>query len=71
MRYQVPVRMLFGRDDIDSVFLPVQENIKARKTSFQASNPLALGSGGPGTRSSNVQTPIGWLTGKLAGVGAR
>jgi len=57
--------------NVDEISSAVQEHIKTRKTSFQASNPLALGSGGPGGRSSSVQTPIGWLTGKLAGVGAR
>jgi len=57
--------------NVDEISNAVMEHVKARKTSFQATNPLALGSGGPGGRSSSVQTPIGWLTGKLAGVGAR
>ncbi|KZW02109.1 Adaptor protein complex sigma subunit [Exidia glandulosa HHB12029] len=52
----------------------VQDNQKARKTSFSAANPLALGVGsGVGGRSANsaVPSPIGWLTTKFAGVGAR
>ena len=39
--------------------------------SFTAANPLALGVGGVGPRSTGLQTPLGWLTGKLTGVGAR
>lgn len=52
----------------------VQDNMKARKASYSAANPLALGVGsGVGGRSINsgVPSPIGWLTTKFAGVGAR
>lgn len=48
----------------------VQSTARLRKESYAASNPLALG-GGLTPRGSNLQTPLGWLTGKLTGVGAR
>lgn len=55
--------------------LSVQASAQARKTSFASANPLALGvGGGVGTRSANLQglqTPLGWLTTKFTGVGAR
>jgi len=54
-------------DEIDSA---VQLTARLRKESYAASNPLALGSGLT-PRGSNLQTPLGWLTGKLTGVGAR
>jgi AP-3 complex subunit sigma len=49
----------------------VHRAASARKQSFTAANPLALGVGGVGPRSTGLQTPLGWLTGKLTGVGAR
>ncbi len=49
----------------------VQDAAKARNSSFASANPLALGSGGVGGRGSGMQTPLGWLTGKLTGVSAR
>ena len=49
----------------------VQEAARARKDSFASSNPLSLGGGGLGPRGGNMKTPLGWLTGKLTGVGAR
>jgi AP-3 complex subunit sigma len=50
----------------------VQNAAKVRKDSFASANPLALGvSGGVGHRSGSLQTPLGWLTGRLTGVGAR
>ncbi|KAI0322312.1 Adaptor protein complex sigma subunit [Amylostereum chailletii] len=49
----------------------VQQAAQARKQSFASANPLALGVGGVGPRSASLQTPLGWLTGKLTGVGAR
>lgn len=52
----------------------VHAAVEARKKSFQDANPLAFGAGpGMSSRSSAsaLQTPLGWLTGKLAGVGAR
>jgi len=55
-------------DEIDS---SVRQAASARKQSFTAANPLALGVGGVGPRSTGLQTPLGWLTGKLTGVGAR
>jgi AP-3 complex subunit sigma len=47
---------------------------EARKKSFAAANPLALGVGpGMGSRAGTnaLQTPLGWLTNRLTGVGAR
>lgn len=49
----------------------VQEAARARKDSFVSSNLLSLGGGGLGSRSGNMKTPLGWLTGKLTGVGSR
>lgn len=54
-------------DEIDSA---IHQAASARKQSFTAANPLTLGVGGMGPRSV-TQTPLGWLTGKLTGVGAR
>ncbi|KAF5384722.1 hypothetical protein D9757_006218 [Collybiopsis confluens] len=56
--------------NVDEIDDAVQIAAKMRKESFAAANPLALG-GGLATRGSNIPTPLGWLTGKLAGVGAR
>ena len=51
---------------------PVQEAARARKESFASANPLSLGGGGAvGSRSAGLQTPLGWLAGRLTGVGAR
>ncbi|TBU44130.1 Adaptor protein complex sigma subunit [Dichomitus squalens] len=50
----------------------VQDAAKARKESFASANPLYLGGGGAvGSRSAGLQTPLGWLAGRLTGVGAR
>ena len=53
------------------MFLVVRLASKARKESFASANPLSLGVGGVGSRTSGLQTPLGWLTEKLTGVGAR
>ncbi|KAH9175497.1 Adaptor protein complex sigma subunit [Lactarius sanguifluus] len=55
-------------DEIDSA---IHQAASARKQSFASANPLTLGVGGMGPRSTGAQTPLGWLTGKLTGVGAR
>ena len=54
-------------------FLPtVQNATKARKESFASANPLSLGGGrGVGARNGGLQTPLGWLTNRITGVGAR
>ncbi|KAF9471060.1 Adaptor protein complex sigma subunit [Pholiota conissans] len=57
--------------NVEEIDLSVQEAARARKESFASSNPLSLGGGGLGPRGSNMKTPLGWLTGKLTGVGAR
>ena len=53
--------------------LTVQQAAKARKDSYVSANPLSLGVGGGamGTRGTGLQTPLGWLTTKLVGSGAR
>ncbi|KAF4605508.1 hypothetical protein EYR40_004292 [Pleurotus pulmonarius] len=56
--------------NIEEIDASVHQATKARKESFASANPLALGVGGLGVRGVN-QTPLGWLTGKLTGVGAR
>jgi len=55
-------------EEIDS---SIRRAASARKQSFTAANPLALGVGGVGPRSTGLQTPLGWLTNKLTGVGVR
>jgi len=52
--------------NIDEIEASVQQTSRARKESFASSNPLSLGVGVLGPRGVN-QTPLGWLTGKLAG----
>ncbi|KAI0662548.1 Adaptor protein complex sigma subunit [Cubamyces menziesii] len=50
----------------------VQEAARARRESFASANPLSLGGGGAvGSRSAGLQSPLGWLAGRLTGVGAR
>ncbi|KLO20490.1 Adaptor protein complex sigma subunit [Schizopora paradoxa] len=56
--------------NVDVIAQAVDEASLARKTSFLSANPLALGTGS-GPRSSTLQTPLNWLTGKLGGIGAR
>jgi len=57
--------------NVDEIANAVQDNTKARKTSLASANPLALGSVTSGSRSGGLPTPMGWLTGKLTGGGAR
>jgi len=57
--------------NVDEIDLSVQEAARARKDSYSSSNPLSLGGGGLGPRGGNLKAPLGWLTGKLTGVGAR
>ncbi|EPQ60987.1 Adaptor protein complex sigma subunit [Gloeophyllum trabeum ATCC 11539] len=57
--------------NLDEIDRSIKQAAQARKTSFASSNPLSLGGGGGlGQRSAGLQTPLGWLTGKLSGVGA-
>ena len=49
----------------------VQDKTRARKASYAAANPLSLGGGGPGSRGPTLQTPLGWITERITGVGAR
>ena len=49
----------------------VQDKNHARKASYTAANPLSLGGGGPSSRGPTLQTPLGWLTERITGVGAR
>jgi len=67
-------RMRFDtRSDTPSTrILSVQAAAKARRESFTSANPLSLGvGGGVAPRNGGLQTPLGWLTGKITGVGAR
>ncbi|KAH6917573.1 clathrin adaptor complex small chain-domain-containing protein [Coprinopsis sp. MPI-PUGE-AT-0042] len=54
--------------NVDEIDMCVQQATRARKESFASSNPLALGAGGLNPRAGNLKTPLGWLTGRLAGV---
>ncbi|KAM6497973.1 Clathrin adaptor complex small chain domain containing protein [Amanita muscaria] len=58
--------------NVEEISVSVKNATKARKESFTSSNPLSLGVGSSlGARSVGSVTPLGWLTGKIAGVGAR
>ncbi|KAI0757300.1 Adaptor protein complex sigma subunit [Daedaleopsis nitida] len=58
--------------NVNEIDRAVQDAARARKESFASANPLSLGGGGAvGSRSAGLQTPLGWLTGRLSGVGAR
>jgi len=57
--------------NVEDIDMSVQEAARTRKESFTSSNPLSLGGGGLGARGGNIKTPLGWLTGKLTGVGTR
>ncbi|EIW64538.1 Adaptor protein complex sigma subunit [Trametes versicolor FP-101664 SS1] len=59
--------------NVSEIDRAVQEAARARKESFASANPLSLGGGGTvGSRSAGaLQTPLGWLAGRLTGVGAR
>jgi len=48
----------------------VQRASTARKDSFASANPLYLGNS-LGSRNSNLKSPLGWLTERITGVGAR
>ncbi|KAF5374867.1 hypothetical protein D9758_000057 [Tetrapyrgos nigripes] len=56
--------------NVDEIDDSVQTAAKLRRESYASANPLSL-SGGLAPRGGNLQTPLGWLTGKLTGVGAR
>lgn len=55
----------------DEISNSVKLASKARRNSFASANPLSLGSGTGGPRSGSLQTPLGWLTDRLAGVATR
>ncbi|KAF9015014.1 clathrin adaptor complex small chain-domain-containing protein [Cyathus striatus] len=57
--------------NIDEIDASVQQAARSRKESFASANPLSLGGSGLGSRGANLKTPLGWLTEKLTGVGAR
>ncbi|EIM83481.1 Adaptor protein complex sigma subunit [Stereum hirsutum FP-91666 SS1] len=57
--------------NLDEIDKSIRQASQARQKSFASANPLALGVGGGGPRSASIQTPLGWLTNKLTGVGAR
>ena len=49
----------------------VDQASQARQKSFSSANPLALGSGNKGSRGTGIQTPFGWLAGRLGATGMR
>jgi len=51
--------------NVDEIDTAVRQAAKARNTSFASANPLALGVGGVGQRSTGLQTPLNWLSGKF------
>lgn len=55
----------------DEISNSVKLASKARRNSFASANPLSLSSGAGGPRSGSLQTPLGWLTDRLAGVATR
>ncbi|PIL29643.1 hypothetical protein GSI_08280 [Ganoderma sinense ZZ0214-1] len=58
--------------NVNEIDRAVQDAAKARKESFASANPLSLtGGGAVGSRGAGLQTPLGWLTGRLTGVGGR
>jgi len=58
--------------NVEEIDFSVQAAAKARRESFTSANPLSLGvGGGVAPRSGGLPTPLGWLTGKITGVGAR
>jgi len=57
--------------NVEEIDVAVREAARIRKDSFTSSNPLSLGGGGLGARGGNISTPLGWLTGKLTGIGTR
>ncbi|KZS96133.1 Adaptor protein complex sigma subunit [Sistotremastrum niveocremeum HHB9708] len=57
--------------NVDEIATAVQDKTRARKASLTSSNPLAIGGSSSGSRNGSLQTPMGWLTGRLTGVGSR
>ncbi|EJU01012.1 Adaptor protein complex sigma subunit [Dacryopinax primogenitus] len=60
--------------NVDAIHEATQAAAQARRSSFAAANPLALGSGsGVSSRGAGegLVTPLGWVTGKLLGGRAR
>ncbi|TFK76804.1 Adaptor protein complex sigma subunit [Pluteus cervinus] len=57
--------------DVEEIDKAVHLAAKTRSESFASANPLSLTGGGLGSRGAHIKTPLGWLTGKLTGVGAR
>lgn len=56
--------------NVEEIASAVLDKAQARKASHSAANPLSLG-GVAGSRSQPLQTPLGWLTERITGVGAR
>ncbi|GBE78050.1 AP-3 complex subunit sigma [Sparassis crispa] len=57
--------------NVEEIDRAVRDAARARKESFASANPLSLGGGNVGSRGGGLQTPLGWLTERLTGVGAR
>jgi len=60
--------------NVEEISSSVRSSRKARRESYAAANPLSLGGSTAGTSqrgSNSMSTPLGWLTGKVTGLGAR
>lgn len=56
---------------VDEIQAAVEQASQARQKSFSSANPLALGSGNKGSRSTGIQTPFGWLAERFGTGGIR
>jgi len=56
---------------VDEIQAGVDQASQARQKSFSTANPLALGGGNKLSRSTGIQTPIGWLAGRFGASGVR
>jgi len=61
--------------NVEEIASAIEENSRARKASYAATNPLSLADGVMGGNSRGANTslgsPLGWLTERLTGVGGR
>jgi len=61
--------------NVEEIASAIEENSRARKASYAATNPLSLAGGVMGGNSRGANTslgsPLGWLTERLTGVGGR
>jgi len=57
--------------NVDEIQAAVEQASQARQKSFSSANPLVLGGGSKGSRTTGIQTPFGWLTGRFSTGGIR